>query len=96
MDDVYVGLKGFYLLFGLLLIVLFVFSRKRFEKVVLVFGLSIVIILVTRLFTLRAADLSVLLPEFLFLLAIGAVYGAVWLGTRRHLKDARGGARKKG
>jgi hypothetical protein len=86
LDDVYVGLKGFYLLLGLLLIVLFIFSRRRFEQTVLVIGLSIVIILVTRLFSLQTTDLSVLLPEFLFLLAIGAVYGVVWLGTRRARK----------
>lgn len=94
-DTLGAGKCFFYLLVVAFLFVLFVFARKRFEQVVLILGLSIVIGFLVRLFSFRPSDQSELIAEAFFLLAIGAVYGLVWLGSRHFRVGARGGPRKK-
>ncbi|HLZ10480.1 MAG TPA: hypothetical protein VKT80_17980 [Chloroflexota bacterium] len=72
----------FWLLVGALLVILFIFARKRFRQVVLIGGLSIAAGAVIRLITLRSSDQSELVSEAYFLIAIGVLYGLVWLATR--------------
>jgi len=79
----------FWLVICALLVFLFVFARKRFQQVVLLFGLSTGLIVVLRLLSLRGNDVSELTSEAYFLFAIAVLYGIIWLGIRRR----RGGAR---
>ncbi len=72
----------FWLLVLCLLACLFLFSRKRFHQVILVGALSIVSGVVLRLFSLKTSDQGELVGEAYFLIAIGVVYGVVWLGSR--------------
>jgi hypothetical protein len=80
---------AFWLLVSALLVLLFLFARKRFNQVVLLFGLSTAIIVLFRLLRLRDSDLPELISEAYFLAGIGAVYGLLWLVTRR-LRSRRG------
>ena len=72
----------FWLIVAALLYCLFIFSRKSFQKVMLVGALSIVSGVVLRLFSLRSSDADELVSEAYFLVAIGVLYGLVWLGAR--------------
>jgi hypothetical protein len=72
----------FWLFVGCLLFMMFVFSRKRFHQVVLVIALSVVSGVIIRLLSLRNGDAAELVSEAYFLIAIGILYGVVWLGTR--------------
>ncbi len=71
-----------YLLIIMFLLTLFFFSRKRFRQVILIGALSVVGGFVIRLFRPREGDSPLILNEIYFLLAIGLLYGLVWLGTR--------------
>lgn len=71
-----------WLLFGGVLIVLFVFARRRFRQVVLLVVLSVVLGDVWRLFTLSGGDRRDLLAEGYVVLGLAALYGVVWLITR--------------
>jgi hypothetical protein len=61
---------------------LFIVSRKNFHKLMLIGALSIASGVVLRLFSLRSTDATELVSEAYFLVAIGVVYGLVWLGAR--------------
>lgn len=80
-------------LFGLL--VLFNFSRKRFQQVILVGVLSVIGGVVIRLFSLQSSDEVDLRNEAYFLIAIGAVYGLVWLANRYFGKSSSSEPRAK-
>jgi uncharacterized membrane protein YedE/YeeE len=67
-------------IFGML--VLFNFSRKRFQQVILVGILSVVGGVVIRLFSLQSSDETDLRNEAYFLIGIGALYGVIWLASR--------------
>jgi hypothetical protein len=84
-----------YGLLVLLLLSLFFFSRERFRKVVLVGALSVVGGFVIRLLRPHDGDYSLLLIEVYFLLAIGALYGAVWLSTRYFGARSRSGSHRR-
>lgn len=72
----------FWLLIVVLLLFLFVFSRKRFNQVILVGALSTAAEVVIRLTHLGGFDKSELLSEGYFLIGIGVLYGLVWLGGK--------------
>jgi hypothetical protein len=72
----------FWLFVSATLVLMFMFARKRFHQVVLLFGISTGLIVVLRLLSLRRSDVSELLSEAYFLLAIAVFYGLVWLGMR--------------
>lgn len=76
----------FWLFVSAALVVLFLFRRKRFHQIVLLLGLSTGLTVLFRLLSLRGTDVPELISEGYFLLAIGALYGIVWLGTR-YLSD---------
>jgi hypothetical protein len=61
---------------------MFTFNRRRFHQVVLIGALSIGSGFVIHLFSLRSADQPELVYEAYFLVAIGILYGLVWLGAR--------------
>lgn len=77
----------FWLLVVILLLFLFVFSRKRFNQVILVGGLSIAAGVVLRLMRLQGMDESELANEAYFLIGIGVLYGLVWLGGKYFSRD---------
>ncbi len=85
----------FWLFVASLLVFLFVFSRRRFRQVMLVGILSIVSGVVLRLVSLRSNDASELVSEAYFLIAIGILYGLVWLGSRYLGDSARASARRQ-
>lgn len=72
----------FWLLVVVLLLFLFVFSRRRFNQVILVGALSIVAGVILRLTHLGGADETELVSEGYFLIGIGILYGLIWLGGR--------------
>jgi hypothetical protein len=72
----------FWLVIASLLVVLFLFARRRFQQVVLICGISIVSGVVLRLFSLNSTDARELLDEAYFLIGIGIFYGLIWLVTR--------------
>ena len=72
----------FWLLVGCLLIIMFSFSRKRFDQVILIGALSIASGVVLRLLSMHSAEQDELTHEAYFLVAIGILYGLVWLGAR--------------
>lgn len=72
----------FWLIIGFGMLLLFNFSRKRFQQLIVVAVLSVVSGVVIRLFSLQSSDEKDLRNEAFFLLAIGAVYGVIWLGAR--------------
>ncbi len=81
----------FWLFVSSMLIFMFVFARRRFHQVVLLLGLSTGLIVFFRLLSLRGSDVSELISEAYFLLAIAVLYGLVWLGMRY----IRSGSRSK-
>lgn len=72
----------FWLVVSALLVFMFVFARKRFRQVVLLFGVSTGLMVFLRLLSLRGNDVSELISESYFLFAIAVLYGIVWLGSR--------------
>lgn len=71
-----------WLILGFGLLALFSFKRKRFQQVLLVAALSIGSGVLLRLFSLSSDSAGELMREAYFLIAIGAVYGVIWLGAR--------------
>lgn len=85
----------FWLSVSALLVFMFFFARKRFRQVVLLFGLSTGLIVFFRLLSLRGRDLSELMAEAYFLLAIAVLYLLVWLGARYLDSRPRSGSHKQ-
>jgi len=77
-----------WLVIGLGLLLLFSFSKKKFQQVILVAVLSLVSGVVIRLFSLQSTDKTDLRNEAFFLIGIGALYGIIWLGSRYLGKSA--------
>lgn len=71
-----------WLILGFGLLALFSFKRKRFQQVLLIAALSIGSGVLLRVFSLGSDSAGELLREAYFLIAIGVVYGLVWLGAR--------------
>ncbi|HUX85698.1 MAG TPA: hypothetical protein VMW65_01745 [Chloroflexota bacterium] len=71
-----------WLFISAILLVLFIFSRRRFRQVMWMAGLSIVSGVILRLFSLGGSDIHELIDESYFIVAIAVFYGVVWLGVR--------------